>query len=478
VKYLLRLGSDLTLKSDKIRRRFVSRLLQNLRSAFAFHGIEYTLERQWSRIFVDAEDPRALEVLSRIHGIHSFSPIDVVCEASLPVILERGVEAFKELVAGKKFVVRARRIGTHDYTSMDLMQRLGAALVPFARGVDLHRPEVEVSVEVREAVAYLYSRHVRGPAGLPLGVSGKVLCLISGGFDSAVAAWMLQKRGVEMDYLFCNLAGAAYERSVLTVTKFLASEWGHGTRPKLHILDFQPLADHLRERVRPSHAQVLLKRMFYRAGEHVARHVGASALLTGECIGQVSSQTLPNLCTIEAVLGMPVIRPLIGFEKEEITQLARRIGTFDLSAAVQEYCQLVPDRPATACSRQRAEEEEAKLDPAVLAAAIASRRTLVLHELKAVDLVTPYIYVDKIPEDAVVIDCRPQEFYDAWHYPGALNLELHDVLTQLRSFDRERTYVLYCPIGLQSAVAAERMQKAGFTAYSVKGGLKALHPSM
>lgn len=474
MKILLRLASDITLKSDKIRARFVGRLLQNLKSGFRRGGVEATIQRQWSRLFVETDHPQAVDIIARTFGVGSCSPIDRECTAHLDAIVAHGLELFAGRVAAKTFAVRARRIGHHDFTSMDIMCQLGAALRPYATGVDLKHPQVEVFVEVREQAAYLYSKQISGPAGLPLGVSGRVLCLLSGGFDSAVAAWLMQKRGVEVEFLFCNVAGAAYERSVVTIAKFLAAQWGHGTRAKLHILDFQPMANHVRERVKPSYVQVVLKRLFYRAADHLAAKLGAYALVTGECIAQVSSQTLRNLCTIETASSRPVLRPVIGLDKEEILTFARRIGTYDLCAAVQEYCQLVPDKPVTACSVKRADSQESQLDPSYLQAALASHQTLLLDELSTADLVTPYLYTTHIPPGAVVIDCRSAEQYEAWHYQGARNIELHDLLTLYRSLDKGPVYILYCPVGLQSAVGAERLQRAGFQAYSFKGGAAAL----
>lgn len=474
MKILLRLGADITIKSDKIRARFVGRLIQNLQSAFSAAGVQAKIERHWSRLYVVTDDTRALDQLTRVYGISSFSVIEHQSKGDLESVLATGLAGYKDIVAGKRFCVRSRRVGNHTYNSMEVMKLLGAALMPYSAGVDLHTPDVQVNVEIREDVASFYSRQTRGPGGLPLGVSGKVVCLLSGGFDSVVAAWYMQKRGLGMDFVFCNLAGGAYERAVVGIAKQFASEWSLGTRPRLHVLDFAPVAEQLRERVRASYVQVVLKRLFYRAAERIAKETGAEAILTGECVGQVSSQTLQNLIAIEAVAERPVLRPLIGFDKEEITSVARRIGTFNLSANIQEYCQLVPDKPVTAASAKRAAEEESGMDPAILDTAIATRKVILLADLSAADLVTPYLYTSAIPDDAVVVDCRPPDAYEHWHWPGATNLELHDLLARYKTLDKARTYVLYCPVGLQSAVAAEKMQASGYQAYSFKGGMKAL----
>src|SRR5690606_33970450 len=156
---------------------------------------------------------------------------------------------FRDRVAGKRFAVRARRTGTHDFSSKDIEVALGAALLPHSRGVDLSRPETTAYIEVRDAHAFLFADRVTGAGGLPVGVEGRALALISGGYDSAVAAWLMLKRGIALDYVFCNLGSDAYERAVVQVAKVLADDWSYGSRPRLHVLDFGPPLDQLRARV-------------------------------------------------------------------------------------------------------------------------------------------------------------------------------------------------------------------------------------
>ena len=483
MKILLRLSSDLTTKSDKIRARFVSRMLRNLQHGMRAAGIVAEIERQWSRIFVVSEDARILDLLGRLFGLSSYSLVETECTATVEAIVEAGLRIFSPLVAGKSYAVRVKRTGNHPFRSSDIAQGLGGALRPFAASVDLGKPDVEAQIEVRGDIAYLYSHRVRGAGGLPLGVSGRALCLLSGGFDSAVAAWMMMKRGVEVDFLFCNLAGAAYERAVHEIAAFLQTAWGFGGRSHLNILDFEELGRKIAATVRPAYAQVVLKRQFYRAAERLAERHNSSSLLTGECVGQVASQTLLNLRAIETILTLPVLRPVVGLDKEEIIELARRIGTFELSAAVKEYCQLSDQKPVTAATPEKLDREEAKLNPQWLDEAYANRQVRHLAEddvrhvpvsTLAVFADTSKLFVEAVPEGAVVIDCREERHFEAWHWPGAINFELHELLEKFRTLERASTYVLYCPVGLQSAVAAEAMQKAGWTAFSVRGGLRRL----
>ncbi len=476
MKILVRLGADLTIKSDRVRAKFTGRMIGNMKQAFRDHGITATVDRKWSRLYVYSEDKRAPLLLTKIFGIASLSVIECECKATLEEIIKHGEPLFKDIVKDKIFAVKARRVGHHPYTSADLGRELGAKLFPYAKGVDLNKPEVPVYVEVRNDSAHLFSKVLPGATGLPLGVGGRILCLISGGFDSAVAAWMMQKRGVEVDYLFCNLAGGAYERSVQKIVKYLHSEWSHGSSSKLHVVDFQPLAEHIKKVVRPSHAQVILKRMLYRAANLVATSIGSEAIVTGEVIGQVSSQTLRNLCTIEEASALPILRPLIGLDKDEIIRLARRIGTFDLSAVVEEYCQLVPDKPVTACPLPSALHEEVGIDFAILTDAVSKRSVTEAKDLSLDCVDHDLLSVDQIDPQAILIDLRDAESFKAWHVDGSINLELHELLARFKKLDKSKTYILLCPIGLQSLVGAEKMQAQGFQAYALRGGLRLLSP--
>ncbi len=242
----------------------------------------------------------------------------------------------------------------------------------------------------------------------------------------------------------------------------------------MHVVDFaQPLAE-LKDKVEPKYWQVVLKRLMYRVAEAVAQDIRGEAIVTGESVGQVSSQTLGNLRAIDEVAVLPVLRPLVGLDKTEIIARAETIGTAVLSAKVREYCAILPNRPVTHAKPQAARNEEAVLDLAMLDEPVGRRRVLDLRALEPVDLVQPYLFASKIADDAVVLDCRDAYHYRAWHYPGARRWDLDELATRFRELDQTRTYVLYCNFGVLSAHVAEVMQRGGYEAYAFKGGLREL----
>jgi thiamine biosynthesis protein ThiI len=474
--FLLRLSGELGTKARVTRAQFVTRLVRNLRGALARAGIEASVVRRHERVRVEAADPAAEAVLARVFGLQSLSKVERRRGGSLDEVVAAGVELFRDAVRGRRFAVRARRVGEARpaFTARDVDVALGEALRPLAARVDLDDPEVTVHLELYEGQAWFFRERVPGPGGLPLGSSGRAVALVSGGFDSAVAAWQIERRGVALEHVFCNLGGAAHELGVLRVMKVVAERWSAGARSWLHAVDFAAVAAELRERTEPRYWQVLLKRQMLRAAERVARERHALAIVTGEAVGQVSSQTLGNLAVISQATTLPILRPLVGANKDEIIALAERIGTAPLSAVVQEYCAMVPRRPATHAALDAILAEEARLDPAVLERAVAGRRVFDLDALDPEAHGVPELEVEAVPPGATVIDLRSRAAHRAWHWPGALQLDLGAALQAYPSFDKEKSYVLYCEFGLKSAHLAELMRRSGFAAFHVKGGTKRL----
>jgi len=470
---LVRIAPEIATKARGTRRRFQRRLARNIRDALERGGIPCRVEDRWSRLFVEAADPSAGGRIAMVFGVASVSEVEARIPADLAAIVRIGEALYGDRVRGRSFAVDTRRAGRFPFSGQDVRVQLGSALDRHG-DVDLDQPEVTVTVELREGEAFFYSGRIPGVGGLPLGVEGKAVALLSGGFDSPVAAWLMLKRGVSLEYVFCNLGGAAYERSVLGVAKVLADQWSFGDRPVIHVVDFAaPLAE-LQRAVAQRYWQVVLKRLMYRAAEGVARAVRGEAIVTGEAVGQVSSQTLGNLAAIDGVTTLPVFRPLLGFDKNEIIGRAERIGTAPLSAQIREYCDITRGRPVTHSSPRAAQGEESKMDLTILDRAVADRKVIDLRGLRTADLVAASLFTQEIPEGTGVLDCREPHHFGAWHYPGAARWDLADLATRFKQLDKTRRYVLYCSFGVQSAYVAETMQRAGYEAYSFQGGVREL----
>lgn len=477
--FILRHSGDFYTKARKTRLRFQMRLASNIRDALTAHGIPHRLEETWSRFYLETPDAGAADVLRRVFGLQSASLAEPRPWESLDDIVAHGVDVFGETVRGRTFAVRASRRGGVEripFDSMVIERALGRALLDAGAGrVRLDDPEATAWVEVEPGKAHFFREKARGWAGLPIGVEGRAVALVSGGFDSAVASWLMLKRGVELDYVFCNLGGAAHRLGVLKVMKVIGDLWSYGSRPRLFEIDFQPVAAELREKARPQNWQIVLKRQMVRAAETIALRTRRLGMVTGEAIGQVSSQTLQNLAVIsQAGRHLPVLRPLLGFNKEEILDLARRMGVYDLASAVGEYCDMVPRHPTTRASLQQIEQDEAGLDPRLLQDLVAARVVWKLRDLPPEALAPSELETDRVPEGATLLDLRPVHAWRAWHYPGALCLDFPRALETYPSFDKSKPYVLVCEVGLKSAALAEKMQQAGFRAWHFGGGIRDL----
>jgi len=473
---LVRLSGELSIKAKGTRTHFTRRLAKNLTDALKSAGLPFELRRTWSRIFIESASDEVAEWARRVFGVSSVSPVVHRRWESFEELVRCGEEIFSPGVAGKTFAVRARRSQRDKipFRSAELDRELGTRLLPYSAGVDLSQPQFVASVEVHPREAYFFSEIIAGSGGLPIGVGGEAVALVSGGFDSVVAAWLMLRRGVVLDYVFCNLGGTSHRDEALRVMKVISDGWSFGYRPRIHVVDFRPLVEELQDRCPPYLWQVVIKRQMVRAAEQVARIVGAVGIVTGEAVGQVSSQTLQNLVVISDATTVPILRPLAGANKEEIVDYARRIGSYELSARVPEYCALVRRRPATHATVEQVERAETDLDPGRLAQLVADRANIDLRALDLDKTSAPELELESIPEGAAIIDLRSPLAFNSWHYPGARRLGYFEALKAYPSFDRHRTYLFYCEIGLKSAHLAEVMHEAGFRAYHFKGGLKHL----
>lgn len=319
----------------------------------------------------------ACDRLARVFGVVSFSP---AAETALdPAEIEAAaVEAVRAAALGAEatFKVEARRANkAFPMDSPTLARHLGGRLLQAVPGltVDVHRPEITVHVEVRDQ-AYVFTRVLPGPGGLPVGASGRAALLLSGGIDSPAAGWMAMKRGLELDAVHFHSPPFTSERSrekVADLCRILA-RWGG--RVTLHAVRFTEAQMTIYERCPAELGVPLLRRLMFRVAEAVTRSRGGLALVTGESLGQVASQTLESIHAVNRVATVPVLRPLIGMDKAEIVDLARRIGTYEVSTLPYEDCctVFVPRHPRTRPSLGEVEAAEARLDvPALVEGALA-----------------------------------------------------------------------------------------------------------
>lgn len=366
---LLKYG-ELVLKG--LNRGFFESLLKNrIKTVLKDTGGNFTLDYSQSTLTVrgrgDADMDGAFELMKKIFGI-SMVCRGVECEKNMDSIKESLCEYAGELLgSAKTFKCEARRSDKRfPLTSPEVSALCGGYLLEKYPDltVDLYNPEVTVRIEIRDNAAFIHGGGVRGAGGMPVGSNGRALLLLSGGIDSPVAGHMTAKRGVIVDAVYFETppyTSEAAKEKVIALAKKISEYSG---RVYLHCISLTEIQHAMSERCEGRLFTVLLRRFMMRIAERVAVKIGADALVTGESIGQVASQTVAALCATDSVVNMPVFRPCIGLDKEEIVVRARDIGTFEISNLPYEDCCTVftPKHPLTRPGIAAVEEEENKLD--------------------------------------------------------------------------------------------------------------------
>jgi thiamine biosynthesis protein ThiI len=368
---------ELFLKSEPVKRHFIGMLLRNIRKALGAAGLDCRYETPRGRILIYGGEPeKVADVVSRIFGIVDVSTCHRT-SAELEDLQEVALSRVKDhLSAGMSFAVRAKRQYKTGLTSQELGMEIGSHIYDHIPGlsVDLDRPDFEVFIEVRDFGGLVYDKRIPGPGGLPWGTQGRVLVLLSAGIDSPVASWLSMKRGCEITHLYLDAgrwAGTDVTAAAIDNHRKL-SLWCSGNPVPLVIANSEPLFDAMsRLKVPPRYRCVICKRFMLMVAARLMAHEGALAVVTGENLGQVASQTLANLGVVADAATIPVIRPLITFDKEETITLARRIGTFEAKPG-DLACRAVPKMPATAAVLEEVKEIEGWMEIEDLAFAACS----------------------------------------------------------------------------------------------------------
>ena len=474
MRFILKLFPEISIKSPPVRKRMSRQLTENLRILLKRLHPSAKVHPSWDKIDVEFEGESnalaesALDKLCSVPGIANVARVQACEFKDVHHIYEVTKAAWAERLEGKTFCVRVKRNGKHDFTSTEVERYVGGGLNQHtgAKGVDLRNPEVTVELEVRDDILYLVDDKRQGLGGFPIGSQEDALSLISGGFDSTVASYLSIKRGLRTHYLFFNLGGKDHELGVKEIAYYLWAKFGASHRVKFITVPFDGVVSEILQHVDPSAMGVILKRMMLRAGQAVAERAGAKALVTGEAVAQVSSQTLTNLRIIDEAADALVLRPLAMMDKGEIIEKCRAIGAEDFAANIPEYCGVISVRPSAHLKHHKVLREEAKLSANVVDEALAQARVQSIDDLvmdmAAERRVAP---MAEVADHAVVIDIRhPNEVeLRPLTVAGAdvLAIPFYSLKKAFAELDANTQYLLYCEKGVMSQLHANHLLDSG-----------------
>ncbi|MCH9612444.1 MAG: tRNA sulfurtransferase [Chlamydiia bacterium] len=453
---------EMTLKSRRKRRFFNLCFKRSVVSALKKTGIEdYRLELCDNRLIVHTDSAEELiPLFQRIPGIHSVSPVLKIPFKTLDEIVESLPQECLDYVADCSYAVRVKRSGEHPFRSMDVGARVGGALKSETNWVNLSKPEKTVYLEVRDDVCYLFYDNYAGMGGLPIASGGKVLSLFSGGLDSPVAFYQMLKRGVCVNSLFFNMEGDVTFSEALSVYNYLISNYAHGYKPVLFVVEAKEMVEKLREEIPSNMRQLALKIIFYQVAQKICERSSHMALLTGESANQKSSQTLQSLCFIEKQVDIPVMRPLVGMNKDEITAIAEKIGTADYSKHVKEVCNL-SEGPVITLPKPHHMERLGDLEPYVQMCIENISRFVGEVELPEINNQLPQL---SSLNELIVVDMRYQ--FSQSNFPLFTDIQLSQ-FGKVEDADPTKTYLFVCEYNVRSRAHAYRIRKNGGNAAGI-----------
>lgn len=357
---------ELTTKKGN-RNYFIKTLIDNINSRLS--GYEYEIKSDFYRMFVYVNEndfEEIFNILTNIFGIYEVVCVYEFNDDSLESISNNALSLMKN-INFKTFKVETNRSKkSYPIPSMEISRKVGGCILKNIPNisVDVHNPEVTLNIEIRSDSVYLFTNSVKGLGGYPVGALGRALLMLSGGIDSVVAGYLTEKRGVKLDYIyFESLPHTSLEarEKVISLATILSK---YGCKGKIYVINFTKIQEAIYKNCNRDYLITLMRRQMYRIAEKVAYYHKSDAIINGESIGQVASQTLTSIKCVNEVTNYPIIRPLSGFDKLEIIDIAKKIGSYDISILPYEDCCtiFVPTHPVINPKIEECIKEENKYD--------------------------------------------------------------------------------------------------------------------
>ncbi|MDD3645813.1 MAG: tRNA 4-thiouridine(8) synthase ThiI [Candidatus Gracilibacteria bacterium] len=510
MKFLIKPFAEIMIKSKPVRKRYLRILQTNIKLGLKDIEPEIKVHLFWDKLEVNyigelAENKiiQVRKILSRTPGVESFLEVQAFVLPTSPqpsplkergqeqnqinkiifdFVFEKARDFYADKIEGKSFVCRVKRSGNHDFRSIDLERYVGGGLLQNAQKsrVDVKTPDITVSIEVKDENLFIVKDIFSGIGGYPIGTQDKVLSLISGGFDSGVSTFQMMKRGARVDFLFFNLGGSAHELGVKQVASYLSKNFSAGYSAQFVTIPFEDVVAELIKNINSKYRAIILKRLFLMVADRLASEYNYYALIKGDSLGQVSSQTLKNMFIIDKASSTLVLRPLIAYNKQEIIDITQKIGTYSFACNMPEYCGVVSDKPSTGAKLEKVLKEEEKFDFTLLEKAIENKKVERVRDMlkeynsphpnplpEGEGIATNEIEICYVPgENEVIIDIREEEKINKSPLlvdgVEVLQIPFFDINHKFKDLDMSKIYLLYCDKGVISNLHAHYLKEKGF----------------
>ncbi len=469
---LIKYFSEITIKSRPVRLRQCRQLENNMRRMLAEWKNDIHLSCQWEHLALTVHraeiEPQIIARLQQTPGIANFAVVHEYPLRDFADIGDKTLAIYRDHLRNKHFAVRCRRSGQHSFSSVQVEAAVGKILLDNseAAGVNLSAPQVKVLLEVRENRLIIVRKFYKGLDGFPLGTMGEVLSLVSGGFDSTLASYNMIRRGLITHFCLFNIGGQEHKTAVHGICHSLWRKYAASHRAYFLSVPFDSVLADIMQHIAPPFQGIVLKRTMLRCAERLATLLGIPALVSGESIGQVSSQTLSNLTTIDRATLMPIFRPLVACHKKEIIAAVRDMGLYDAVAKVPEYCSVTSIHPAVHSQVEKIARHEKKLNATLLEDVVKNTIIRYIND-PALPEQRPTIEEIAAPiAGSTIIDVRPpaeiKKCLQAVGTTKVLSIPFYLLHNQIHALKPDQTYLLYCEHGFMSRLQAEHLLAHGF----------------
>ncbi|CRK85568.1 tRNA sulfurtransferase [Candidatus Providencia siddallii] len=475
MKFIVKLFPEITIKSKSVRIRFIKILTNNIRNILKIIDEEISVIYTWDSVEIffneNSKRNKICEALTRIPGIHHILEVEEKPFVTLYDIFNIVYSVYSTFLEKKTFCVRVKRRGNHTFSSVEAERYIGGMLNKYivSANVKLRNQDFIVHIHIKNNVLILIKSRFNGIGGFPIGTQGSVLSLISGGVDSGISSYMLMRRGCCVNFCFFRIGGLDHEIKAKQIAFYLWNRFASSHNVLFFIVDFESIIDEIVEKISDSQMGVVLKRMMLRVASKIAERHEIQSIVTGEALGQVSSQTLHNLHVINTVSDLLILRPLISYDKEQIIKFSREIGIEAFVRNTPEYCSVVSKKPTVKAIKSNIEREESKFDFTVLDIVFKNIRIIKINKIIQEEIKKSFdieIITSISVKNEIILDIRSTDEHK--NKPLSLtgieiiNIPYYNLKSKFSFLSKDKVYLLYCDSGVMSRLQALYLKEEGF----------------